>query len=168
MNRLPRTRRCGARMSATCVLVAAMLMSATWSSAGAQAAGATNEAARSASSIDDPIARTLFEPELIMRHRRAIDLTDAQRDAISALIRQLQGTVVNLQWELQEQSTALSGELARPRVDLDRALDRLGRVMQTERRIKEAHLTLLIRIKNTLTPEQQRTLQQLRASPPSQ
>jgi len=167
MNPLPCAHYRGHRMSVAAALIAALLVSASWSSAGAQAAGTANEPVRSASSIDDPIARTLFEPELIMRHRRAIDLTDTQRDAISALIRQLQGTVVSLQWELQEQSTALSTELARPRVDLDRAMDRLGRVMQTERRIKEAHLTLLIRIKNALTPEQQRMLQQLRATPSS-
>ena len=55
-------------------------------------------AAQSAPAIDDPIARTLFEPELIMKHRRAIALTDEQRDAISRLIRELQGQVVSLQW----------------------------------------------------------------------
>lgn len=115
-----------------------------------------------APSLGDPIARALFEPELIMKHRRAIDLTDQQRDAISRALRDLQGQVVTLQWELQEQSQALAAELARPRVDLDRALDRMRRVMQTERQIKEGHLTLLIRIKNQLTPAQQEALRKLR------
>ncbi len=121
--------------------------------------------AQAAPSIDDPIARTLYEPELIMKHRRAISLTDEQRDAISRLIRELQGQVVSLQWELQDHVESLAGELARPRVDLDRARDRLERVMQTERRIKEGHLTLLVRIKNLLTPQQQQTLNRLRAEP---
>jgi Spy/CpxP family protein refolding chaperone len=118
--------------------------------------------AQSAPPVADPIARTLFEPELIMKHRRAINLTDAQRDAISKLITELQGQVVSLQWELQEQTEALAVELARPRVDLDRAQDQLGRVMQTERKIKEAHLTLLVRIKNNLRPDQQEALKKLR------
>lgn len=118
--------------------------------------------AQSAPQAADPIARTLFEPELIMKHRRAINLTDEQRDAISRLIRELQGQVVNLQWEMQEQAESLATELARPRVDLDRALDRMGRVMQTERKIKEAHLTLLVRIKNLLRPEQQDALRKLK------
>lgn len=121
--------------------------------------------AQAAPSIDDPIARTLFEPELIMKHRRAIALTDEQRDAISRLIRELQGQVVSLQWELQDHVESLAGELARPRVDLDRARDRLARVMETERRIKEGHLTLLVRIKNLLTPQQQQALSRLRAEP---
>ena len=112
--------------------------------------------------IADPIARSLFEPELIMKHRRAINLSDEQRDVISRLIKELQGQVMSLQWEMQEQTEALASELARPRVDLDRAQDRMGRVMQTERKIKEAHLTLLVRIKNTLRPDQQDALRKLK------
>lgn len=112
--------------------------------------------------ITDPIARTLFEPELIMKHRRAINLTDAQRDAISKLITELQGQVVAWQWELQEQTEALAVELARPRIDLDRAQDQMGKVMQTERKIKEAHLTLLVRIKNSLRSDQQEALKKFR------
>lgn len=122
--------------------------------------------AQSVPSVDDPIARALFEPELIMKHRRAIGLTDEQRDAISRLIQDLQGQVVRLQWDLKEHAEALSVELNRPRVDLDRAQDQMGRVMQAERRIKEAHLTLLIRIKNVLKPEQQESLKKLRAEVP--
>lgn len=122
-------------------------------------------AAQDASPVSDPVFRSLYEPELIMKHRRAIGLTDEQRDAISRLIRELQGKVVSLQWELQDQTSSLSTELNKPRVDLDRALDRMGRVLQTEREIKEAHLTLLVRIKNVLRPEQQASLQQLRDAP---
>lgn len=122
-------------------------------------------AAQEASPVADPVFRSLYEPELIMKHRRAIGLTDEQRDAISRLIRELQGKVVSLQWELQDQTSSLATELNKPRVDLDRALDRMGRVLQTERDIKEAHLTLLVRIKNVLRPEQQASLQQLREAP---
>lgn len=113
----------------------------------------------------DPLARWLFEPELIMKHRRAINLSDEQRDAISRLIRDLQGKVVSLQWELQEQMEGLSSELSKTRVDLDRAQDRMGRVLQTERRIKEAHLQLLVSIKNVLRADQQEALRKLKADP---
>jgi hypothetical protein len=92
-------------------------------------------AAQAVPSVDDPIARALFEPELIMKHRRAIGLTDEQRDAISRLIRDLQGQVVSLQWDLKEHTEALSTELNRPRVDLDRSQDQMGKVLQAERRI---------------------------------
>lgn len=125
-------------------------------------AGVVPLAGQAPASSDDPLAEMLFEPELIMQHRRAIDLSDQQRDAISALIQELQGQVVELQWELLEQVEELSAALAGPRVDLDRSLDRMDAVLRTEQRIKRAHLSLLVRIKNLLRPEQQETLRRLR------
>lgn len=124
--------------------------------------GASPLAGQASASSEDPLAEMLFEPELIMQHRRAIDLTDQQRDAISALIQDLQGQVVELQWELLEQVEELSAVLSGPRVDLDRSLDRMNAVMGTEQRIKRAHLSLLVRIKNLLRPEQQEILRRLR------
>ena len=115
---------------------------------------------------DDPIFQTLFPPELIMQHRRAIGLDDEQRDAISRLISDLQGRVLSLQWELLDDVEELSSITGRTRVDLDRALDQMDRVLDTEKEIKQAHLEMLVRMKNILTPEQQRSLEELRAPGP--
>lgn len=114
---------------------------------------------------DDPLFSTLFPPELIMQHRRAINLTDAQRDAISRLIGDLQGRVVRLQWELLDEMQELTQIMSGTRVDLDRALDQLESVLDTEQDIKEAHLEMLIRIKNLLDAEQQAALERLRERP---
>lgn len=111
---------------------------------------------------DDPIGESLFAPELIMQHRRAIDLTDEQRDAISRLIQQLQGRVVSLQWQLLDEMQSLQEILEAPRVDLDRAMDQLNQTLDTEKEIKEAHLEMLIRIKNVLRPDQQERLTRLK------
>ncbi len=111
---------------------------------------------------DDPLFETLYAPELIMQHRRAIGLTDQQRDAISKLIGELQGRVVSLQWELLDEVQQLKTATAGTRVDLDRSLDQLGHVLDTEGKIKRAHLEMLVRIKNLLTPQQQATLDRLR------
>ena len=111
---------------------------------------------------EEDIFASLFPPELIMQNRRAIDLSDEQRDAISQLIQELQGRVVRLQWELLDDMQELSGTLERGRVDLDRALDQMDNVLDTEKRIKQAHLEMLIRIKNLLTPAQQAALEELR------
>jgi len=138
------------------VLVAGLLHLAP-RTAAAQEAPSSSRA-----STADPIFSSLFTPELIMQHRRAIGLTDEQRDAISRVLRELQGQVVSLQWDLQDDVASLRAELDRPRVDLDRALDRMDRVLQVERRIKAAHLTLLVRIKNVLTADQQVMLRRLR------
>ena len=111
---------------------------------------------------DDPIFATLYPPELIMQHRRAIALSDEQRDAISRLIQDLQGRVVRLQWELLDEMQQLRAITGETRVDLDRSLDQMDAVLETEKEIKQAHLEMLVRIKNLLSTEQQATLERLR------
>lgn len=118
--------------------------------------------AQETSSETSALDRLLYPPELIMKHRRAIGLDDEQRDVISGMIQELQGRVVGLQWELLDDVQLLNEGLESPRVDLDLAMDRLEDVLETERQIKEAHLELLIRIKNVLRPEQQEALDRLR------
>ena len=113
---------------------------------------------------EDPLFATLFPPELIMQHRRAIGLTDEQRDAISHLIGDLQGRVVRLQWDLLDEVQRLAEITAGTRVDLDRSLDQIGNVLDTESEIKQAHLEMLVRIKNLLSADQQATLERLRAA----
>jgi len=111
---------------------------------------------------DDPLFASLFAPELIMQHQRAIGLTDQQRTSISRLIQDLQSRVVQLQWELLDEMQQLTGVMSAPRVDLDRALDQLDDVLELEKQIKQSHLEMLARIKNILTPEQQAQLDRLR------
>lgn len=110
----------------------------------------------------DPFAALVFTPEEIMQHRRAIGLDDEQRDAITRLIEDLQGQAVGLQWRLLDETQSVKEALEGPRVDLDRVLDRFKTALETEMEIKRAHLELLIRIKNILTPEQQEQLRRLR------
>ena len=116
---------------------------------------------------EDPLFTTLFPPELIMQHRRAIGLRDEQRDAISQLIGELQGRVVRLQWDLLDDIQQLAEIMSGTRVDLDRSLDQLGNVLDRENEIKQRHLEMLVRIKNLLSAEQQATLERLRAPPDS-
>ena len=114
----------------------------------------------------DSLFAGLFPPELIMQHRRAIELTDGQRDQITRLIQDLQGEVVSLQWELLDEMEAMNRILGAPQVDMDRALDQMGEVLDTEKEIKTAHLEMLVRIKNLLTPAQQEELRRLRVMAP--
>jgi len=111
---------------------------------------------------EDPLFGSLYPPELIMQHRRAINLNDEQRDAISRLIGDLQGRVMRLQWELLDEMQQLTEIMSSTRVDLDRAMDQLDSVLDTEKEIKQAHLEMLVRIKNLLSAEQQAALERLR------
>lgn len=110
----------------------------------------------------DPFSSVLFTAEEIMQHGRAIDLNDEQRDAITRLIEDLQGRVVALQWRLLDETESVREALDRPRVDLDRVMDRFRQALDTETEIKRAHLELLVRMKNVLRPEQQEKLKELR------
>lgn len=112
----------------------------------------------------DPFAAVLYPPELIMQHARAIRLSDDQRRAITAQIGQVQQRVIGMQWQLAEQVQALKQTLAGARVDQDRAIDQLNKVLETEKSIKQAHLEMLVRIKNLLRPEQQAELTRLRGT----
>jgi Spy/CpxP family protein refolding chaperone len=112
----------------------------------------------------DPFAAVLYPPELIMQHARAVRLSDDQRSAITELIQQVQQRVLGLQWQLAEQVQALKQTLAGARIDQDRAIDQLNRVLETEKTIKQAHLEMLVRIKNLLRPEQQAELARLRGA----
>ena len=113
---------------------------------------------------EDPLFAAFFPPELIMQHRRAIGLTDEQRDAITQLLGNLQGRVVQLQWELLDEIQELAEITSGTRIDLDRSMDQIGNVLDTENEIKQAHLEMLVRIKNLLSAEQQAMLERLLAA----
>lgn len=150
----------GVRGRVSVVFLAAVL----WTVQAPLSAAAQQQPPQQAPALqEDPLFGGLYPPELIMQHRRAIELSDEQRDAISRLIQDLQGRVVTLQWELLDEMEQLTQTMAASRVELDRALDQLNTVLDTERRIKQAHLEMLVRIKNLLRPEQQAALERLRA-----
>lgn len=115
---------------------------------------------------DAPFASLLFTPEEVMQHRRAIELSDEQRDHITRLIQDVQEELVALQLRLLGQTESVKETLAGPRIDLDRVMDSFQRALNTEMEIKRRHLELLIRMKNMLTPAQQETLLRLRRSGP--
>jgi Spy/CpxP family protein refolding chaperone len=104
----------------------------------------------------------VFPPSLIMRHQSEIGLTDAQRETITKQMEETEKALVTLQWDVERESEKLGKLLAAGHVDEAAALRQADQVMSAEERLKKAHLTLLIRIKNDLTPAQQEKLRQLR------
>ena len=114
---------------------------------------------------DDPLARVLFPPELVMQHQQDIALRPDQRTTITKAIQEFQNRVVDLQWKMQDQSQRLVTLLQKPMVDQTAALAQVDDVLDVEREVKRAHLTLLIQIKNTLSAEQQAKLTAAREPP---
>jgi len=107
----------------------------------------------------------LFPPELVMQLQRELNLTAAQRTTITDAIKALQSGVVDHQWQLLDEQEKLHQLLGEPTVAEAAVLAQVDRVLDLERNVKRLHLTTLVRIKNALTPEQQKQLMDLHHGP---
>src|SRR5216684_8110450 len=115
----------------------------------------------------DPIGQSFFAPELVIQHQEAIGLNAEQKDYFKTEIRQAQLKFTELQWKLQDEMEKLVSLVKQPRVDEQQALAQLEKVLAAEREIKKEQVTLLVRIKNKLTAEQQEKLLEMRSKPAS-
>lgn len=111
---------------------------------------------------DDPFGKYLFAPELVVQHQSDIGLRPEQRTAITKAIGELQARALDVQWRMQDAAKQVVALLDRTSIDQAATLAKVDEILGMEREIKRAQLTLLIQIKNTLTPEQQAKLEQYR------
>jgi Spy/CpxP family protein refolding chaperone len=114
---------------------------------------------------DDPIAQNLFPPELVMKYRQEINLDEGQSKAIKEAIQKAQAKFLDMQWDMQSESEKLVQLLKAHPVDENAVLGQMDQVLNREREIKKAQITLLVRIKNQLTEGQQNKLMELRRKP---
>jgi Spy/CpxP family protein refolding chaperone len=111
----------------------------------------------------DPIAELVLPPELIMQNQKAIGLSEAQKNAVIAEIKKAQGRLVDLQWDLQRAMERMVELLRQDNADEQAVVAQLDNVLAAEREIKRIHIGLAVRLKNILTPGQQKQLRELRA-----
>lgn len=112
----------------------------------------------------DSFEQYLFPPELVMRHQARLKITEAQRNVIVGEITKLQATATQVQWRVGDESEKLTEILKRGTVVEADAIAQVERMIMYETAVKRAQLSMLIRIRNTLTPEQREMLQYLRKS----
>lgn len=110
---------------------------------------------------DDPFRDHLFPPELVMQNQQALGLTEDQKNYLKTELRQAQQRFSELQWKLEDEMERLTLLLKEHTVDEAKALAQLEKVIAAERDIKHTQMSLLIRIKNHLKPEQQARLQEI-------
>jgi len=110
----------------------------------------------------DPFGGNLFSPELVMQHQEEIALTDQQRAAITAEITKAQQAATEVAWKMQKELQQLATLTRAEPVNEDAVLQVLDRLLGYEREVKRAQVTLLVRLKNTLTPTQRAKLRELR------
>jgi TonB-dependent SusC/RagA subfamily outer membrane receptor len=114
-------------------------------------------------SADDPFARYLFPPELVMSNQQTIGLADRQRSTIQDAMREAQARFVDLQFKMSGEGEKLQRLMQGTSIDEARLLEQVDRVLSIERDIKHTQLTLMARIKNQLTEQQQAQLRELRS-----
>lgn len=110
----------------------------------------------------DPIAKFLYPPEMVMAHQEAIGLDTKQKVAIPLLALELQKRSIDEQFKLAASGEKLARLLAAMPVDEAAVLQQIDQVLAAEREVKRAQLTMLVRIKNQLTPAQQAALDKLK------
>lgn len=114
----------------------------------------------------DPLGENLFPPELVMSHQEAIGLAPEQKTYIRDELRKAQSKFTDLQWQLQDNMEMMGSLFKHNPVDEAGVLAQLEKVLGTEREIKRTQLSLMIRIKNKLTPQQQARLRELHTASP--
>jgi Spy/CpxP family protein refolding chaperone len=101
------------------------------------------------------MGRDLFPPEIILMNQIALGLSADQVTAIKKEVGATHGRALDVQVDLHRVTEQLHGALESPKVDEAAALALASQAMDLEKQVKTAHLTLMIRVKNLLTPEQQ-------------
>ena len=110
------------------------------------------------------IEARVFAPELVMEHQAALALAPDQLAAIQKEVERGQKDMLKVQWELAREKEKLASLLDADggKVDEVKAAAAAVELMKREDAIKGAHLAMLVRVKNLLTPAQQAKLRALR------
>ena len=119
---------------------------------------ATVHSAAQENPAKDPLQALLFPPELVMRYQNDIQLRKEQKEQIIEAVEEAQKKFNRFQWDLQAEMASLQKLLSAPAVNEAKVLEQLDKVLDQERVIKKTQITLMVRIKNTLSDEQQNKL----------
>jgi len=111
------------------------------------------------------MAQSLFPPELVMRYSQEINLDEGQSKAIKEAIQKAQTKFLDMQWDMQSEAAKLVQLLRARPVDENAVMAQMDQVLNRERDIKKAQISLLVRIKNMLREDQQNKLMELRRRP---
>ena len=109
----------------------------------------------------DDWGRNFFPPEMVMQHQGEIGLQDAQRTSLTSALQQAQAKFMDLQWKLSAEGEKMRRLIQGTQVDETQVLEEVDRILALEREIKRTQISLMVRIKNTLTAEQQAKLSKL-------
>ncbi len=117
--------------------------------------------------IGGGMGRDLFPPELILTNQIALGLGADQVTSIKKEVGATHGRALDVHVELHRVTEQLHAALESLKVDEAAALALASQAMDLEKQVKTAHLALMIRVKNLLTPEQQEKARALKPHRPT-
>ena len=118
-------------------------------------------AADKPASQTDPFAGAFFPPELILQAREQIGMSPQQLEAVQVRVTKTQPQSEELRKKLELETAALAALVKAERVEEAAVLAQLDKVLDAERELKHLHISLVIALKNLLTPEQQAKLHEM-------
>jgi Spy/CpxP family protein refolding chaperone len=110
------------------------------------------------------LGKVMYPVNLVMQNARALNLTAEQKTFMQGEIQTTTKRFNELQWELNDAMEVLVEAVKADATTEQEALTLLDKALNLEREIKRLHMTMGLRIKNNLTPEQRRQLDVLRKS----
>ena len=113
----------------------------------------------------DPMAENFFPPELVMQNQQVLGLTDEQKTTIRETMQKFMGRLTDLQWQQSAEQETMTSMLKQEHLDETKVLAQLDKLLKIENEIKRMHLSVMIKIKNTLTAEQQAKLREIMQQP---
>jgi len=111
----------------------------------------------------DPLADSFFPPELVMQHQQAIGLTEEQKEFFKSEFRKAQIRFTEMQWQLQDEAEKMAALVKQDSINEQQVLAQLDKVLGVEREVKRLQISLMIQIKNKLTPEQKARLMEIKS-----
>ena len=102
----------------------------------------------------------LFPPKMIMENRDELNMTKKQFTTMRGIIVEVQTSVAEHQWDMQEAYKLVLAELDKSPIDEAHVLENIRAVLKAENQVKLSQVTMLIKIRNLLTTDQVEYLRQ--------
>lgn len=114
--------------------------------------------------VPDAMTENFYPPDLIRQAHQVIGLTAEQEDTLKSAFGKVQERITDLQQRMKEEAGKMAALSKKEKLDEKAVLAQADKVLNLERDLKRAQLELLIKIKNTLTSEQQAKLRELKGT----
>jgi Spy/CpxP family protein refolding chaperone len=98
---------------------------------------------------------------MVMRNQKAIGLTADQQNAIRGEMQKTVSQFTDLQWQQSAEEETMQELAKADHPDEAKILAQLDKLTTIENTMKRTQLSLMVRVKNLLTPDQQQKLRAL-------